>query len=145
MTTTAAEIHGTKHGLPVGAMIPQPHGGRLRNGGTNRGGSGRRPDRIKKLAGKLLEPRMALLAHFADGVAVQQTEDATGAKKFELISPTPKERIAALALLQKIHDGEKVAVSDVKHRLREQFRVLRDILPPEYAETACKALIGVWK
>lgn len=27
--------------MPVGALVPQPHGGALRNGGTNRGGPGR--------------------------------------------------------------------------------------------------------
>ena|SRR3990167_4836447 len=26
--------------VPVGALVPQPHGGALRNGGTNRGGLG---------------------------------------------------------------------------------------------------------
>lgn len=33
------ENHGAKHGL-----IPQPHGGALRNGGPNKGGTGRPKD-----------------------------------------------------------------------------------------------------
>lgn len=33
--------------MPVGALVPQPHGGALRNGGTNRGGSGRPPDKFR--------------------------------------------------------------------------------------------------
>lgn len=32
---------------PVGALVPQPNGGALRNGGTNRGGSGRPPEWIR--------------------------------------------------------------------------------------------------
>jgi hypothetical protein len=33
--------------VAVGALIPQPHGGALRNGGTNRGGPGRPPDAVR--------------------------------------------------------------------------------------------------
>ena len=34
--------------VPVGELVPQPHGGALRNGGTNKGGSGRPPDLFKR-------------------------------------------------------------------------------------------------
>jgi hypothetical protein len=39
--------------LPVGALRPQPHGGALRNGGTNKGGTGRPPDEFKALCREL--------------------------------------------------------------------------------------------
>ncbi|MCX5762537.1 MAG: hypothetical protein NTW72_13725 [Gemmatimonadetes bacterium] len=32
---------------PVGSLVPMPRGGALRNGGTNRGGSGRPPESIR--------------------------------------------------------------------------------------------------
>ena len=32
---------------PVGSLVPMPNGGALRNGGTNRGGSGRPPESIR--------------------------------------------------------------------------------------------------
>lgn len=32
---------------PVGALVPMPRGGALRNGGPNRGGSGRPPESIR--------------------------------------------------------------------------------------------------
>ena len=42
-TTTNARLSDA----PVGALVPMPHGGALRNGGTNRGGSGRPPNVIR--------------------------------------------------------------------------------------------------
>ena len=32
---------------PVGSLVPMPNGGALRNGGTNRGGSGRPPEWVR--------------------------------------------------------------------------------------------------
>lgn len=40
-TAKTTALTTAKNGLPVGAMIPQAHGGALRNGGTNAGGHGR--------------------------------------------------------------------------------------------------------
>lgn len=40
--------HGESHGL-----IPQPHGGALRNGGTNKGGTGRPPSEVRIKAAQL--------------------------------------------------------------------------------------------
>lgn len=34
----------------VGELVPQPHGGALRNGGTNKGGPGRTPNELRQLA-----------------------------------------------------------------------------------------------
>ena len=33
--------------VPVGSLVPMPNGGALRNGGTNRGGSGRPPEALR--------------------------------------------------------------------------------------------------
>ena len=82
MTDTAKHVDNSvdnsvdNRGSNTGVIIvPQKHGGALQRGGSK--GSGRRPDRIKKLAQQLLQSRVPLLAHFADGVAVQQAETAT--------------------------------------------------------------------
>lgn len=91
----------------------------------NRGGHGRRPDRIKKLAQQLLEPRLRLLAHFADGVVVSQVEDDAGKAKHKLHSPTPAERTKAIEVLHKIGMGDTVSVSDVRDRLKRQVAVIR--------------------
>ena len=48
--------HGEKHGL-----IPQPHGGALRNGGTNKGGTGRPKNEIRDTARRNFDEAMPLL------------------------------------------------------------------------------------
>ncbi|MDA1082609.1 MAG: hypothetical protein O2973_13245 [Gemmatimonadetes bacterium] len=40
---------------PVGALVPMPHGGALRNGGTNRGGPGRPPEAIRARSREMYE------------------------------------------------------------------------------------------
>lgn len=122
MTATARNVenHGPDHGVPVGALVQQPHGGALRNGGTNRGGAGRRPDRIKRLAQKLLLPRLHILAHIADGTSV-----ALGEEGLKFVAPTPGERTAAIRALKEIGMGESVSVSDVRDRLKRQVAVIR--------------------
>lgn len=37
----------------VGELVPQPHGGAIRRGGTNKGGSGRPPDAFRQLCREL--------------------------------------------------------------------------------------------
>ncbi len=41
---------GESTAVTTGMLIPQPHGGALRRGGTNRGGPGRPRDAVRKLA-----------------------------------------------------------------------------------------------
>ncbi len=127
-------------------LVPQPHGGALASGGKvgNRGGHGRRPDRIKKLAQKLLEPRLRLLAHFADGVVVSQVEDEDGNARHKLHSPTPAERTKALEVLHKIGMGETVSVSDVRERLKRQVSLIRGQAQWD-TEELLATLAGVWK
>jgi hypothetical protein len=50
----------------VGALIRQRHGGALRNGGTNRGGTGRPANKAKALALKHYTQRIPLLGAIAD-------------------------------------------------------------------------------
>lgn len=132
-----AQIHGADHGMMV-----QPHGGALRRGGPNKGGPGRRPDRIKKLAQKALLPRVQLLAHLADGVAIH-FDDESGTK---LISPTPGERIRALEMLHKIGMGETVSTADVRDRLKQQVRLIRTSALDDASKELVLSLLGeVWK
>lgn len=123
------------------ATMPGRNGGTLRNGGTNRGGTGRRPDRIKRMAQRDLAATLPHLKHFANGVAVEYVEDG----KLVLISPTVGERIRAVEVMHKIGMGEQVAVSDVRARLKAQLRVIRDMMPPEQADQVCAALGEVWR
>lgn len=132
-----------KSGDISGVMVPQSHGGALKRGGSHER-TGRRPDRIKKLAQKLLEPRLRLLAHFADGVVVSQVEDDAGNAKHKLHSPTPAERTKAIEVLHKIGMGDTVSVSDVRDRLKRQVALIRS-QETWTADELLQALGPVWK
>ena len=92
----------------------------MRVGNPGNKGGGRRPDRIKKLAQKLLLPRLHILAHIADGTSV-----ALGDEGLKFVAPTPGERTAAIRALKEIGMGETVSVSDVRDRLKRQVAVIR--------------------
>jgi hypothetical protein len=142
MTAPATTVDNSV--LNTAVMVP-PKGGQLRVGNPgNRGGHGRRPDRIKKLAQQLLEPRLRLLAHFADGVVVSQVEDDAGNAKHKLHSPTPAERTKALEVLHKIGMGDTVSVSDVRDRLKRQVALIRS-QETWTTDDLLTALGGVWK
>ena len=102
-------------------MVPQSHGGALRSGGSpgNRGG-GRRMDRVKRMLQRDLLEVAPHLKHWANGVAVEYVEDG----KLQLISPTVGERIRAVEVMDKIGNGERVAVSDVRRRMKAQLRAI---------------------
>lgn len=127
----------------VQQAMPGRNGGLLLRGNVgNRGGTGRRPDRIKRLAQKALLPRVQLLAHLADGVAVH-FDDESGTK---LISPTPGERIRALEMLHKIGMGETVSTADVRDRLKTQVRLIRASALDEASKELVLSLLGeVWR
>lgn len=141
---TRSKNIGENSGEISGAVRPQPHGGALLSGGAHgrgaKGRSGRRPQKIRKASLALFAKNLPVLGHIAAGVTTEFVEN--GAQV--LVTPRPAERVSAMKLLADIGMGEKVSVGEVKARLREQFRVLREILPPDKADLACKALIDVW-
>jgi hypothetical protein len=60
--------------VPVGALIPQPHGGALRNGGTNAGGPGRPADLVRQRLVGAFEERIDVLERIADGRPVEEVD-----------------------------------------------------------------------
>jgi hypothetical protein len=130
------------NGTPVNsaAMMPGKNGGMLRRGGPNGGAGGRRPDRIKRLAQRALEPRVRLLAHIADGVSVARVDDALVWQEV-----SPKEKIAAIETLRKIATGEQVPVHEVRARLSAQLKLIRQTVDADTLERLLPALAEVWK
>jgi hypothetical protein len=59
------ENHGENHGQE-NEMIPQPHGGALRNGGTNRGGTGRPKSEIRRACAEAFDSRIPRLLQIMD-------------------------------------------------------------------------------
>ena len=142
MTAPATRDNPVGNPVPVGvgvATMPGRNGGRLLRGGNH--SPGRLPDRIKRVAQKALLPRVRLLGHLADGVAVEFVEGGAT----QLISPTPGERIRAIEALHKIGMGSAVNVANLRDRLRAQIRVIRETLPSEQADALLAALHEVWR
>lgn len=136
------------------AVMPGLNGGTLRRGGTNKGGPGRTPDRIRKIARQELSKRVRLLGFFADGLAVSIIEtsdetDPSGKKtkqKHVLHSPQVTDRIRALEALHKIGMGETVSVSEVRERLKATMRCVHAAdLPPEVKTDLIDQIVEVWK
>ena len=61
-----------KSTVPVGELVPQPHGGAIRNGGTNKGGPGRPASALREALRGSFEERMAVLESIVDGEPVQE-------------------------------------------------------------------------
>ena len=90
--------------VPVGALVPQPHGGAIRNGGTNRGGPGRPKDIVREaflLSGAARRP---VLETIADGKLVERYRrvGASGEPIEVETSAGASERIRAVEALLKV-------------------------------------------
>ncbi len=65
---------GKNHGKNPGGMRQQPHGGALRNGGTNKGGPGRPPNVIRQKLRGSFEERIKILEAIADDKKSSQAD-----------------------------------------------------------------------
>ncbi len=79
--------------VPVGALIAQEHGGALRNGGTNKGGTGRPPNALRGSMREILEKGLPHLEEFVTG-------DREGAK--------PSDQLRAIEIAAKFGLDVKV-------------------------------------
>ena len=115
--------------VPVGALIPQPHGGALRNGGTNRGGTGRPPSEIRQRLRGSFADRIKILEEIADKAEANQ------------------DRIRALDILAKYGLGttKELTVEHVQDKLKATLAVISDSLPPDQAEAIIQKLEAVWR
>jgi hypothetical protein len=127
-------------------LIPQPHGGALYRGGVKGNAGNRLRGRVRRQALHLVAQRLPQLAHVADGVVIEWTEDALGQRVPVLTSPTPGERTAAMRLLWDVaQSGQSVNMPEVKKRVKQQVEVIRSTLPPDQAETLLHALGEIWR
>jgi hypothetical protein len=70
--------------LSTGALRPQPHGGALRNGGTNKGGTGRPPSEIRAMLRGSFSERVKILEQIADSA------DASAADRIKAVDMLAK-------------------------------------------------------
>ena len=121
-----------KSPVQAGALVSQPHGGKLRHGarrGTNRGGTGRPPSEIRERLRGSFDERVAVLEDIADSEA-----------------HAPADRLRAIDLLAKYGLGttKEVTVQNVQDRLRRTVALIRAELPAETAEPLLERMRAVW-
>ncbi len=109
--------------------VPAHGHGRLRVGGTNRGGPGRPSSVIREACREAFADRVDLLAQIADNGAVGVSD-----------------RIWAIETLGKYGLGtiQGVSADDVRERLRQTLAVIRGMVPPDQAERIVNALRPIW-
>ena len=120
--------------------VQQPHGGALNSGGTpgNRGGTGRPPSEVRRVAREAFAERLPILARIAEGeVAVPlrercpacgyehpnaETEREATIKR----AATPGEQVRALEALARVGMSGNVSIDDVRLRMIAQVRETRE-------------------
>lgn len=112
--------------IPV-EMIPQAHGGSLRRGGTNRGGSGRPPSAIREIALRGFEKALPILAKIAHNANANDTD-----------------KIRAIDVLGKYGLDRHVSMADLLFALSEQSAIIWEYLPRELAEGLQERIKPVW-
>ena len=132
--------------VPVGALIPQPHGGALRNGGTNKGGPGAPPKAIRELLRARYAERVGILEQIADGQAIQKVK-IDGIETDTLISADVGDRLKALDQMARYGIGttKEVSIEDVKDRLSNSLDAIRALpYPVTSAEQVIAAIKPFW-
>ena len=89
----------------VGELVPQPHGGALRYGGTNKGGPGRPTNLAKEMAREAVEdliPRLQKIAMGEELIAKVRRRDSSGAPIELETTPEIRDQIRAFEALVKL-------------------------------------------
>jgi hypothetical protein len=134
-----------------------PRGGKLKAGNPgNKGGRGRPPSAIRKLARETwwsLAPRFKKIAQgepVPQAFVLSQGADPEGGSRgstVEIIDAPPKvaDQVKAWVELGKLGTGENVSMEDVRERLEQQMSVIKaHVNDPEKAEALIQALSDVW-
>lgn len=147
----------TASGLPVGALIPQPHGGAIRNGGTNVGGTGRPRSALRDRLTGSFEDRITVLEHIADGKvevrlvgvceACGHEGDPLTLDEIKAATPAIADRLKAIDLMGKYGPGsvKELSADVVRDKLTQTIRIISEALAPEQAEALLVRIEPVWK
>ena len=135
-------------------MRPQPHGGALRVGGTNRGGPGRPPNEIRQALREAFANRLPVLTGFADGavtIPLRSTCPKCGHEPDEAESvpviPDGDQRLKAMDLLAKYGLGttKEISVDDVRGRLERTYEAMIEEMPTEMFERVSDRMRDIWR
>lgn len=137
--------------IPVGALIPQKHGGALRNGGTNKGGPGRPPNAIRDDFRELLATGgKRHLAQVLNGVvplAAECEKCGHRPKRNLKIESTIRDRSQVVEILARFGIGTKDEINlispEVRMRVQQTLAVIASRAKWD-SEELLAALDEVW-
>jgi hypothetical protein len=156
----------------TGALVRQPHGGALRNGGPNKGGNGATPSVLRSMFRDDLKDYAYVLRDIASGECVQRArvplllilshaecpncgnlglkaKDPENADLITIegtVSASPSDRRGAVDTMAKYGIGtiREISYDEVKQRLADTVALLRNRLGDE-AEPLIRELEPIWR
>lgn len=141
MTRKKARKRAKKTTAKTTALVPQDHGGALRQGGTNAGGPGRPPSAVRAVLREAYEDRIPFLRALADGQPItlrtatsskNSKGERTVTSKKRVFTPGVNDRLAAMEQLARYGIGttKEVSVDAVKAKVEAMLNVLKQELEP---------------
>jgi hypothetical protein len=116
-------------------MRPQPHGGALRNGGTNKGGPGRMPEVLRMRSRAVYEKWL----DWADKVVTSKLDEKPNA-----ISDETMMQIGNTVGRYGFPPSDSVSLDEIRERLARQLEAIGATLPASDAEKVIAAIRPVW-
>jgi hypothetical protein len=113
----------------TGAMVRQSHGGALRNGGTNRGGPGRPPSKLRAICRKMAGTRLQVLGEISSKKSNAKNAD----------------KIRAIDVLLRYGMDRSIDIADVRDALHEMSELAYEMLPKEQADAFLAACGPIFK
>lgn len=172
MARSKSTEKSTETEVPVGALITQPHGGAIRNGGTNKGGPGRPPSALRERLTGSFEQRVPILEEIADGIPYQRIDvslatvlkhahcpicgeklkSEADAAELALLtieataSASVNDRLKSIDLMGKYGPGSVKAVTedDVRERVKQQMDLILAKYPTDLANEILDTIEPVW-
>lgn len=113
-----------------GDMVPQPHGGALLPGGRpgNKGGPGRTPSALRKMALKRGPKMLKVLEDIALSDESKDSDRATAAKEHLRIGM----------------GGPMIPLAEVRRKLQQSIIAAQTMLPEEHADRLVFELHRIW-
>jgi hypothetical protein len=129
------------------SLVPQPHGGALLSGGTNKGGPGRTPSAVRKLLRGKFEEHIPTLDAIASGVIpLREKCPKCGFEPEEKPLPivAPADRLRAIDMMAKHGFSSGMQLDEVREKVTATKDAAEEILPPDLAETFVKEMRRIW-
>jgi hypothetical protein len=134
----------------VGELVPQPHGGALRYGGTNKGGTGRPPSEVVERCRGSFYERIPILEEIADARVVLRAKcEKCGHEPKDEATPVHVENRDRIRAIDRLGFYGSLTVGDidaaaVRAKLDRTITLIGELLSPADAQQVLMGLRRVW-